>query len=260
MGWDSADFLRVRVQGLLRSTHGHEFLANVPHSLLAIETDSPQESLASKLILQRTGKVARWGKIKKVPLGAPETKITVASLLLGKTRGPTGNSKHVFNCRLGAIQPIRLRAGYQTPDVQCKLWLRHDDVCRNVDNAHLSIPYIMKFLPIIHTRWPQSKRGRGWGSKNKAAMASSFVPKGREELLLRTPLTFGLAVPTNMYQPRNSTADVSWVYCASYHNWAMTTVYTALYGESFITRGTRNMCTRQRLMQRASPQPVALHA
>ena len=40
-------------------------------------------------------------------------------------------------------------------------------------------------------------------------MASSFVPKDREELLLRTPLTFGFSAPTDMYQPRNSQRDVS---------------------------------------------------
>ena len=41
-------------------------------------------------------------------------------------------------------------------------------------------------------------------------MASPFVPKGREELLLRTPLTFGFTGPSNMYQPSNSQNYVSW--------------------------------------------------
>ena len=47
-----------------------------------------------------------------------------------------------------------------------------------------------------------AKKGRGW--LKLRAMASSFVPKDREELLLRTPLTFGFSAPTEMYQPRNS--------------------------------------------------------
>ena len=48
-----------------------------------------------------------------------------------------------------------------------------------------------------------AKKGRRGWLKLKA-MASSFVPKDREELLLRTPLTFGFSAPTDMYQPRNS--------------------------------------------------------
>ena len=44
--------------------------------------------------------------------------------------------------------------------------------------------------------------------EGRKRMASSFVPKDREELLLRTPLTFGFSAPTDMYQPRNSPRDV----------------------------------------------------
>lgn len=59
-------------------------------------------------------------------------------------------------------------------------------------------------------KYLSAKRGRGCGNlaasqhNKEGGMASSFVPKGREELLLRTPLTFGFSAPTDLYQPRRS--------------------------------------------------------
>ena len=57
-------------------------------------------------------------------------------------------------------------------------------------------------------------------------MASSFVPKDRQELLLRTPLTFGFAAPTDMYQPRNSQREVTHTHTLLLHNFVCVCVCT----------------------------------